>query len=348
MEQLLMTTMPHSATPRCAVVVSTRGRSHKIPPLVESILRNDERDIEVVLVDQSDDDATEGAVEQFGADERFRYVRTDERGASRGRNQGIAMTTAEIVAITDDDCVVPVDWISRMLEPFQRDPRVGLVFCNVAPAPTEQPGYTPGVQFQRSSTVTNARQGWTAASSAFVLGAGMAGRRSTFEELWGFDELLGPGTAFPACEDNDLMWRAFLRGWSITRTVDTIVVHDGQRRPDEVRDLIRRDCTGAGGAIAKYLRTGHLGALLVLARAFLRFGVLEPMGSIVHGHAPRGLKRPVWMLQGLWHGLRTPVDHAAVMFSRGTVRADDSSHLSPIVDGAGTPSATAIDHGMNH
>ena len=78
-----MTAPPHGATPRCAVVVSTRGRSDKIPPLVESILRNDERGIEVVLVDQSDDDATEQAVQQFGTDERFRYVRTDERGACR-------------------------------------------------------------------------------------------------------------------------------------------------------------------------------------------------------------------------------------------------------------------------
>ena len=92
-----------------SVVMSTRNRGESVIPAVSSVLRDQGCCWEVILVDQSTDDATERALAAAGLldDPRLVYRRTSKTGVSRGRNEGIALARGEIVAITDDDCVVP-------------------------------------------------------------------------------------------------------------------------------------------------------------------------------------------------------------------------------------------------
>ena len=229
-------------SPACAVVVSTRNRAGKIAALIASILFSAEPNFELVVVDQSDDEKTRSALRQFRADPRLRYVPSSQRGTSRGRNLGVALTTAPIVAITDDDCIVPPDWLGQMMTPFERDPNVGVVFCNVEPVPVEEVGITPSIHFAESTTLHSLEEGWQSTREHAVLGAGMAVRRSAFNALHGFDELLGPGGVFPACEDNDLMWRALAQDWAVHHTTETSVLHDGFRNLQELRALVPRDC----------------------------------------------------------------------------------------------------------
>src|SRR5688572_22460876 len=87
---------------RYAVVVATRDRGAKIVPLIQSIQASEVQDFELVIIDQSSSDATAQAVAPFLVDERIRYAHSCARGASRARNDGIALTTAPIIAITDD------------------------------------------------------------------------------------------------------------------------------------------------------------------------------------------------------------------------------------------------------
>jgi glycosyltransferase involved in cell wall biosynthesis len=121
-----------ATTPRIAVIVPTRNRPDHTEPCVRSILANPERDVEFVLVDQSDDDASESAVVAHRCDPRFRYVRSATRGASNARNVGIQASTAPIVAFTDDDCRVAVNWMARVGEIFEPDPAADVIFGRVS------------------------------------------------------------------------------------------------------------------------------------------------------------------------------------------------------------------------
>ena len=56
------------------VVIPTRNRPYHAEPCVRAVLANPEHDIEVLLVDQSDDDTTELAVSMHRSNSRFRYV----------------------------------------------------------------------------------------------------------------------------------------------------------------------------------------------------------------------------------------------------------------------------------
>ena len=302
-------------SPRLAVVVATRHRGAQIVPLLESVLASDGDDFEMVVVDQSLDDDTETAVIPFTADERIRYERSHTVGTSRARNLGFALTSAPIVLITDDDCIVPSNWFSGLAQPFEDDPRVGVVFCTVRAVPVDRPGHTPAIEMPENQLVTSAPEAWRTGRSGLNLGAGMAIRRSTFDEVCGFDELLGPGTQFGACEDNDLSWRGLLAGWWTYRCADVVVVHDGFRDLDEFRELVVRDFLGMGGAIAKYLRTGQL-AIGGLALAWIwRLGVIGPGRSLMHGRKPSGLRRPLMLIRGIFGGLRTPMDRSSRMYA---------------------------------
>ena len=148
----------------------------------------------------------------------------------------------------------------------------------------------------------------------------MAIRRSTFDDVDGFDELIGPGARFGACEDNDLSWRALLTGWSMYLSSDVVVMHDGFRDLDELRELVVRDFFGVGGAIAKYLRTGQLGITRFGLSWIVRYGIVGPARSLLHGQKPSGLRRPLMLVRGVAAGLRTPMDREARLFERNSAR----------------------------
>lgn len=306
-----------------AIVVATRDRGAKIVPLIESVQANDTQTFEMIVVDQSLTDETERAIEPFLIDRRIRYVRSSSVGLSRARNLGISLTSAPIIAITDDDCIVPRNWLTGIGQPFVDHPRVGVVFCSVEPIPVDAPGYTPHIIFSRNRILRNPKAAWTSAGDGLSLGAGMAIRRSTFLQLQGFDELLGAGARFGSTEDNDLSWRGMLQGWATFQCADVSVVHDGFRTLDEVRSLVVRDLYGVGGAVAKYLRTGRWQISWFLASWLIRFGVTLPACDLLAGRRPRGLRRPYFLVRGVIDGLRTPLDHSDLLYQRNSSLATD-------------------------
>ncbi len=303
-----------STAPRYAVVVATRNRGAKIVPLIESILASDVREFEVVVVDQSTADDTRKAIEPFLADRRVRYVFSELCGTSRARNLAISLTSAPIIVITDDDCLVPRNWLAAIAQPFEDHPRVGVVFCNVDPVPVAAPGYTPHIRFAENRIISTAGEAWAVSKHGLALGAGMAVRRTTIDSIGGFDELLGPGGTFPSAEDNDLSWRALMRGWRVFQNSDVTVIHDGFRTLDELRRLVSRDHYAVGGTVAKYLKSGHWQIMSFLVSWLVRFGVIDPAIDILNRRRPRGFRRPYMVVRGLLDGLRRPIDPGTLCY----------------------------------
>lgn len=300
--------------PRVAVVVATRNRGSKIAQLLQSIGASDFENFEMVIVDQSDDSSTQKAVRPFLADSRIRYVHTSVRGASRARNIGARMTSAPFIAITDDDCMVPPEWLSRMTRPFLNFSDVGVVFCSVVPVEFDLPGLTPSIVFDADRRICTLREAWVS-RKGLSLGAGMSIRRSTFDELQGFDETLGPGSKFGACEDNDLSWRALRNGWSVYQLSKVQVLHDGFRPMDEIRALVQRDYYGVGGAIAKYIRAREPWSLWFLGTWVVSSALVGPVRDLVAIRRPRGIGRAFVLLQGVVHGLRMPCEADPLVYA---------------------------------
>lgn len=304
---------------RWAAIVSTRDRGDSVVKTIESLLACTDDKLEVVVVDQSFESVTESAVAPLLVDTRLRYVRSPLVGLSRGRNEAVSLTTAALIMVTDDDCVVPLGWIDAMAVPFA-DEHVGVVFCSVtaAPEPTGQLGHTPHVEFASTRTVDQFAEALRLGRQGLPLGAGMAIRRTAFDQVGGFDEVLGPGARFGAAEDSDLSWRVVLNGWSIVHLADVVVVHDGFRDLGQLRELVKRDFYGIGGTAAKYLRapsgrTRRAAAAFVVSTLW-HYGVSLLWQQVRLGKVPSGLRRPYMLVRGMVAGLSTPMNRAQLVY----------------------------------
>lgn len=113
--------------PRVSVIIPTKDRPHYVAQAICSVLNQEFRDFEILVVDGTAEDHTEEVISKF-TDQRIRYIPQEiDKGVSAARNLGITRSRGEFVAFLDDDDL----WMPRMLEAqlcqFIRKPWIGAV-----------------------------------------------------------------------------------------------------------------------------------------------------------------------------------------------------------------------------
>jgi glycosyltransferase involved in cell wall biosynthesis len=296
-----------------SALVCTRNRPGDIGAAVRSLLAGEEGELELIVIDQSDDGQTEAALASFAGDRRLRYARSSSRGKGAALNEGLRTARGEVVVCTDDDCEAPPNWAVAMARTLGRQPTAAVAFCNVlAPPHDRSAGYVPTYVRRESRLLRSIG----ATIVGHGLGAGMALRRQVILELGGFDESLGPGSRFPSGDDWDITARALLRGWHVYETAELSIVHHGFRTLEQGRKHARRDWIAIGAVCAKPLRAGHWSALIVPLWEFSAHAVWPPVADALHLRRPRGLARIAGFVEGFAAGLRTPVDRERLIFER--------------------------------
>jgi glycosyltransferase involved in cell wall biosynthesis len=140
------------STPEVSVVIPTLGRPELVTRAVRSALAQTVADIEVIVVVDGPDDATDTALAAIH-DERLRVVALPERGGgSNARNAGARLARAPWTALLDDDdewlphkLAVQLDAAKGAHAPtpiiasrlINRTPRADLVIPRRLPAPGE-------------------------------------------------------------------------------------------------------------------------------------------------------------------------------------------------------------------
>jgi glucosyl-dolichyl phosphate glucuronosyltransferase len=106
-----------------SVVIATYRRAADLRDTLASLARlQPDGPWEVIVVDNNSPDNTRAVVEEaipsFPADLRYLFER--EQGRSPALNAGIRAARGAIIATTDDDVRVPVDWLNRAAEGLDR------------------------------------------------------------------------------------------------------------------------------------------------------------------------------------------------------------------------------------
>jgi Glycosyl transferase family 2 len=121
---------PAIGAPGVSVVIPTYERCDVVARAVESVLRQDITDLEVIVVDDGSTDGTDHALGVF-EDGRLRCVRSRHVGAAEARNIGARQARARWLTFLDSDDTVTPDWLSSMLAQTQ-PPDTALVSCGYA------------------------------------------------------------------------------------------------------------------------------------------------------------------------------------------------------------------------
>ena len=297
--------------PSISALVCTCDRGASIVDTIVSILAIAHPCFELVVIDQSTNDEAEQATKYFRADPRFKFVRSNTVGKGKALVHGLKETTGDLVAITDDDCTVPANWLEMFQSIFATHENVAICFCNVDAAQHDSSaGFIPAYVRDSDNLIKNLRD----MCGSRAIGAGIAVRRSMVEKLGGFDTMLGPGARFPSGDDYDIRSRAILAGYEVYESSAFSVTHFGFRTWQQGLDLTRRDYLGLGAAYSKPFKSGRWAFTIVLINELARFIFWPLIWDLLRLRRPRGFTRFTAFVTGFVGGLRVPVDKATIRF----------------------------------
>ncbi|HZR79617.1 MAG TPA: glycosyltransferase family 2 protein [Candidatus Binatia bacterium] len=294
-----------SRCPPVSVVVPTRNRGDRVTAAVRSLLEADDREFRVIVVDQSDDRATSEALRPYRTASNLLYVRSATRGSATARNIGIEATQSEIIGLLDDDCEAGVGWVRRLLEAFEVDARIGIVFGNVEPGPHDsKAGFVPAYLRREPYLAKTIREKHLVEGMSACMGI----RRSAWQALAGFDTLLGVGAPLESGAEGDIAMRALQAGYFVYETPSLALVHNGFRGWDDGRLLIRRYWYGTGAVFAKHLKTRARDTGPLLLRLAWRWAFSRSPVALSLGANPHRMLRLAAFVRGFAAGAVTRVD----------------------------------------
>lgn len=240
----------NDAVPLASLIISSRNRPRLLRDAVRSVLNAEQIPAEVVVIDQSD--VRHPDLDRLTTDRScdIRYIWTDQRGTSRGRNMGIGVARHPILAFIDDDCLAAPTWFESITRALARAGDRAVVTGQVVPGePEVSDAFAPGALVKATAAEYAGRQ-----QRDVLLSNNMAFFRRAIDEVGLFDEHLGPGTRFPSSEDNDLGFRLLEAGYRILYVPEAIVTHRAWRKSDAVLPLYWGYGRGQGAYYAKHLR----------------------------------------------------------------------------------------------
>jgi len=265
---------------RVSVVICTRNREKALRNCLRSIAESASRPFEVLVVDQSTNGRTEKAVTEESAKSPFPmlYMHLDTVGHTKARNAGVRASHGQIIAFTDDDCLVDTGWLDALSREFT-DSRVSCVCGRTQPADhRERP------KAALLSTLDHYRRRLVRGKhNPVTVGRGnnMAFRKADLLMLGGFNERIGVGTSLYAGDDLDLFYRLMEAGGYIVHTPDAVVLH---AQPDDWQLVLRKKrgyAISAAAVLCARIRYGDLYAgTLLIGKIVYEFGCLLCGGVI--------------------------------------------------------------------
>lgn len=323
---------------RVSLIVPTHRRPERLRDLLETAAALDPPPFEVIVVDNDPDERTaDDVAAEFG----FRYVREPRKGLNIARRRGLAEARGEVVAYTDDDCLLPTGWLRRVPEAFL-DPLVGAVSGPGFPAELET-----GAQLRRDEEagfqkpLELKRYDWRTVppvnSGVVGSGNGMAFRRELALDLELFPPELDAGTRAPAAGDLYALYRVLAAGWDVVQEPAMFFFHRHPAEAGSARRTIRAYGLGVGAYCTKVLfEDGEL-AVLATWHWFLRRwveGIVDAMtGESDSGRVRVRFEYFMWSLLGpvAWRRALSDLDadgRAALSRSRAAAPSDSFVELA--------------------
>jgi glycosyltransferase involved in cell wall biosynthesis len=171
-----------------SVIIPAYNMARFLPQAVESVLAQSYANWEVQIIDDGSKDNTPEVVQQWGGNPRIRVHRQVNGGLSHARNQGIALTRGNYLALLDADDIWEPNKLALQMPLFREQPKVGVVYSDYSRMDAEGKPLPNGPTEMHRGKVSGALliENFVPASTAVV-------RRECFERCGGFDVALRTG-----------------------------------------------------------------------------------------------------------------------------------------------------------
>jgi len=227
-----------------SIVIPTVGRTI-LQKCLASIAAGRELPKQLIVVDQSSDPAIAEwlhVLHPLGVETR--HVLSSKTGRAAGVNLGIECADTELVAITDDDCLVAEDWLRHMRSNLRADPGIVVTGRVEATGDEEVPitvtSMAPAI-FHRPRLKFDS-----------LCGGNMGVALKVMDRVGPLDE----DQRLRNSEDGEWAYRALRAGVSIKYAPDVVVHHYGWRNIRERQEQYRAYAKSHGAFFGKYMRAG--------------------------------------------------------------------------------------------
>lgn len=212
-----------------SIIICTHNRCQSLAKTLDSVSGvavPSGWDVELLLVDNASTDSTWDIISSYHhSDIIVRGLRFYEPGKAGALNHAIKNSDSDVLLFTDDDVLLPRNWIEGMCQPILRD-AADAVAGGITLADSLRKSWITA----RHRAILASTETISESESDRLVGANMAISRSVFELIPGFDPELGPGRLGLA-EDSLLSKQIQHAGLRLISAFDTVVVHT----PDESR-----------------------------------------------------------------------------------------------------------------
>lgn len=199
--------------PKVSVIIPTYNRKEKLKRALKSLSYQTypKNKHEILVVDDGSTDGTDSFLKRAKKEiSNLSYFRQKKKGPAAARNLGIKNSTGDIIFFTDDDCIVPKNWIEKFVHMYQKHPEIAGVGGDL-----EADEYTLKTNIFAKYESYMARTAYRTDRGEYIGGfecpalgtSNISYKKSVLEEVGGFDEI------FPvaAGEDTDLKLNICLR-----------------------------------------------------------------------------------------------------------------------------------------
>jgi len=214
-----------------SIVIPTANRHDKILRAIEKIYENTIQPHEVIVVDQSQDDATAAVLAAVIKQGKVKYIKDEGTGISRSKNIGWKLASGAIVAFTDDDAWVESTWLETIISSFKSQQfKIGVLGGKIVPVYEEKDlNWTFPERWTYLLPASDHGDSFDPYEGhSTPPGVNFSMHRSLLEKFSGFDERLGVNNGRSIQifgEDADLASRVKQAGYDLIYNPNCIVYH---------------------------------------------------------------------------------------------------------------------------
>lgn len=117
---------------KVSVVITSWNRKEDVGKVLESVYSQSYSNVEVIIVDNSSTDGTAEMIREKFGEVKLIVMPDSSYGACETFNIGFANATGQYIAILDDDVILPTDWMLKIIEKFEAEPKnTGLIATKI-------------------------------------------------------------------------------------------------------------------------------------------------------------------------------------------------------------------------